>query len=382
MAYVGGGYVDTDYVGTYLDVGAQFGPFLDSAYVSSRYVSGNYTGDYLDIFFDPGGSFVESGLGAFSDTQGFVAGLPFSEQGTAAQSSVTTGWPGFLPDQGGILENDTDADGDPLSYTVLTQPEIGTLTAYAGGAFDWTFPLGSPVGRYSWTYRLFAGGESGNVGRVYMTHGNLFADSGVSGFAGQFNFDFQEQGTAATVFVTGFGGELLLTINDAGTAATTDSQGFAGTISFGFIRRGTSADSAVSGFSGGLLDTFDQAGTAAVSDTQGFAGILDVGVFFNQQGTGAANDAQGFAGDLLSGAFNQQGTAAESTSTGASSNIVFGFFEQGVVAQSTTQGFSVVEITQLDGQFYALVPADRDTFTVPADDAVFQVQNDDFIGVA
>lgn len=310
-------------------------------YVAESYTAKGYTGEFYNGF--PGGepvSFIASGEGAAVDCQGFSGGFQFSKQGTEASVGVTTGWPGFVPDAGGILDNDADPDGDPLSYTVVTQPEAGTLSAYVGGAFEWD-PGAAPPGRYSWTYRLFAGGEqSDDLGVVTIEYGNLFASVGVQGFASDFGFGFEEQGSAASVLITGFAGEMLLTVADAGTAADADCEGFAGSVTVGFIGRGTRAEVAPQGNDGLLVGTFVDQGTAASVECEGFAGTLQVGTFFNAQGTAAEVAPEGNSGTLDTGGFSRQGTGAEVIPIGVAGNMRLGFTKQGSAAGVNVQGFS------------------------------------------
>lgn len=354
----------------------------EASYWSQRwYPNSWFDANWFDSSVATSTGFNGVGTSANLDVQGFSGGLPFTGQGSTASVGNDAYYSGFLPDTGGILDNDSDPDGDPLSYTVVTQPQAGTLTTYAGGAFDWVIPISTPEGRYSWTYQLYAGGEAGNIGTVRIEHGQVYASVGSTGFAGALNFDFQEQGSAGTVFVTGFSGDLTLTFDKQGAAAQSALVGLAGTIEYGSVLRGTAADTGSQGFSGALFGTFNQQGTSADSDAQGFAAVLPS---FSVPGTSASVSVSGFAGDIVLGApvpFDEQGSGVAVDIDGGSSNLLTGFSAQGTVAVVTAQGFAEVSVSQLGGQFYAVVPVDRDRFTVPADDAVFSVQDDDFIGV-
>ena len=340
MAYLNESYVATRYGGPrYFNYGAAGGPtpgvYSNERYLHRRYVSERYVSRDLLV----GGPFIEAGFSATVDVTGFQAGFQFSKQGTKATTGVSSYYTGFSPDPGGILDNDSDPDGDPLSFTVITQPEVGTLTVYAGGAFDWIITPGTPVGRYSWTYELFAGGESGGIGTVTMEHGNVFAESSVSGFAGQFGFGFNSQGTKATSFTTGFISSLLLTFDKAGTAATLDSQGNAGDAWYGLAQRGTRAEVGVQGYAGDLVGQFNQQGTGASVTVTGYAGTLDTGTFFNSQGTTGTVTVQGFAGELLESLFIGQGSQANVSISGFSNNLVLGVNAAGTTATLDVQGF-------------------------------------------
>lgn len=339
MAYLNAGYLPSGYAGPrWYAYGIAYQP-TDSAYVNKRWLASGYTSPrYIDTTILAGGAFIAAGVAATTEVDGFAGGMPWTQQGSSASAGVSAHYSGFQPDPGGILDNDSDPDGDPLSYVVLTQPEVGTLNAYAGGAFDWNFPVGTPIGRYSWTYQLYAGGEAGGIGTVTMEHGDLFASVGVEGFNGQFGTAFDEQGTSASVLVTGFSGEMLLTIDASGSRAETAPAGNAGDIVAGFIVRGTAAEVGAQGFIGGFFGTFDQQGSVASVECVGFAGTLDVGVFFSEQGIAAANDVEGFAGGLVSGGFDEAGTAAVVGLASGAGNLRFGLADLGIAAAVGVSG--------------------------------------------
>src|SRR6185436_10379607 len=56
----------------------------------------------------------------------------------------------------GVLSNDTDADGDPLSAVLVTGPTHGTLTLNANGSFTYV-PVTNYNGADSFTYRASDG---------------------------------------------------------------------------------------------------------------------------------------------------------------------------------------------------------------------------------
>jgi len=68
----------------------------------------------------------------------------------------------------GVLFNDTDAEGDPLTASVVTQPQNGTLTLNGDGSFTYT-PTGNFNGSDSFTYRANDGTENGNTATVTIT---------------------------------------------------------------------------------------------------------------------------------------------------------------------------------------------------------------------
>lgn len=68
----------------------------------------------------------------------------------------------------GVLSNDTDTNGDPLSSALVTGPSNGTLTLNANGSFVYT-PNGDYHGTDSFTYRANDGTVNGNVVTVSIS---------------------------------------------------------------------------------------------------------------------------------------------------------------------------------------------------------------------
>ena len=64
-----------------------------------------------------------------------------------------------------LLSNDTDADGNPLTTTVVAQPEHGTLGLNANGTFTYT-PEANFVGADSFTYKANDGQADSNIATV------------------------------------------------------------------------------------------------------------------------------------------------------------------------------------------------------------------------
>ncbi len=56
----------------------------------------------------------------------------------------------------GVLMNDSDSNGDPITATLLSSPSSGTLTFNSNGSFSYT-PSGSFVGSVNFTYRVSDG---------------------------------------------------------------------------------------------------------------------------------------------------------------------------------------------------------------------------------
>jgi hypothetical protein len=68
----------------------------------------------------------------------------------------------------GVLGNDTDADGDPLTAAKLSDPANGTLAFNANGSFGYT-PNAAFTGSVTFTYRANDGTADSNTATVTIT---------------------------------------------------------------------------------------------------------------------------------------------------------------------------------------------------------------------
>lgn len=68
----------------------------------------------------------------------------------------------------GVLVNDTDVDGNPLTATIVSLPAHGTVTLNADGSFVYT-PAADFNGSDSFTYRANDGTADGNIATVNLT---------------------------------------------------------------------------------------------------------------------------------------------------------------------------------------------------------------------
>jgi len=68
----------------------------------------------------------------------------------------------------GVLLNDTDANGDPLTAVLAGGPPTGTLHLHADGSFTYTPPHGF-VGPVTFTYRANDGLADSNTATVTIT---------------------------------------------------------------------------------------------------------------------------------------------------------------------------------------------------------------------
>ncbi|RYD22127.1 MAG: tandem-95 repeat protein, partial [Verrucomicrobiaceae bacterium] len=68
----------------------------------------------------------------------------------------------------GVLANDTDADSDPLTASIVANPVHGTVALAANGSFTYTPTVGYN-GSDSFTYRASDGGRNSNIATVSIT---------------------------------------------------------------------------------------------------------------------------------------------------------------------------------------------------------------------
>lgn len=72
-----------------------------------------------------------------------------------------------VSDYDGVLYNDMDMDGDPLSAQLMSPPAVGTLTLDTNGAFVYSAPSGY-TGSTTFTYRAIDYAETGNTATVII----------------------------------------------------------------------------------------------------------------------------------------------------------------------------------------------------------------------
>ncbi len=118
----------------------------------------------------------------------------------------------------GVLANDTDLDGDPLSATLTGGPSHGTLMLDPGGSFVYT-PGPGYVGSDSFTYTAGDGLAVSGVGTVSIT---VYRAAGVTPDGGGV------PGTPLTVFASG--GNLTLTWGSSCSTTDTDYEVYEGTL--------------------------------------------------------------------------------------------------------------------------------------------------------
>ena len=151
-------------------------------------------------------------------------------------------------DAPGILANDTDAEGDPLTATLVSGPTNGTMTLNADGSLSYT-PNAGFTGADSFTYMANDGTGDSNLANVTIdvqaaapvprnvVGGNdrytLAQDTTLSADApGVLGNDIDADGDALTAVLFSDVQHGSLTLNSDGSFAYTPEAGFVGTDSF------------------------------------------------------------------------------------------------------------------------------------------------------
>ncbi len=84
---------------------------------------------------------------------------------------------------GGVLANDTDMDGDPLTAQLMSPPMMGSLSLNTNGSFVYAAPSAF-TGNVTFTYRAFDGTQTGNTATVTIGVGSGSGSGSSSGGGG------------------------------------------------------------------------------------------------------------------------------------------------------------------------------------------------------
>ena len=148
----------------------------------------------------------------------------------------------------GVLVNDSDVDGDPLTAVLVTGPSNGSLTLNADGSFVYT-PNANFNGADSFTYRANDGLADSNVATVQITV-NAVNDAPVAtddaysmnedavlviGPTGVLGNDFDIDGNPLTAIVAAGPSHGALTLNADGSFTYTPNANYHGGDSFTYI---------------------------------------------------------------------------------------------------------------------------------------------------
>ena len=149
----------------------------------------------------------------------------------------------------GLLANVTDADGDPLTASVVARPTHGTLTTNADGSFTYT-PNALYFGTDRFTYKANDGMADSNAATVNLTvthvnHAPVAVNDSYTTSAGQppltitalggiLANDTDADGDSLTAVLIANPAHGRLGFNTNGSFVYTPDAGFAGTDSFGY----------------------------------------------------------------------------------------------------------------------------------------------------
>jgi VCBS repeat-containing protein len=142
----------------------------------------------------------------------------------------------------GVLGNDTDPEGDPMTAVVVNSPSHGTLTLAAGGSFTY-IPTAGYSGPDSFTYRAADGFTQSSPQTVSLTVND--APAGVAdsyrvttgqtllvGKPGVLGNDTDAEGDALSASLVGTVAHGTLTLNADGSFGYTPAGGYTGADSF------------------------------------------------------------------------------------------------------------------------------------------------------
>ncbi|NUQ65944.1 MAG: tandem-95 repeat protein, partial [Pirellulales bacterium] len=160
--------------------------------------------------------------------------------------------------EGGLLANDSDGEGDPLTAAVVDQPTNGTLVVNADGSFEYT-PAEGFVGDDSFTYVANDGQADSNVATVTISVARLntaptAVDDAYSMTAGEtlsvaegglLANDTDGEGDPLVVAVVAEPSNGTLVLNADGSFEYTPAEGFIGDDVFTYVASDGQAESNV-----------------------------------------------------------------------------------------------------------------------------------------
>ncbi len=235
----------------------------------------------------------------------------------------------------GVLANDTDGDGDPLTATLVAGPTNGTLTLNADGSFSYT-PNANFSGSDSFTYTAGDGTTSTDPITVTITV-NPFADSPVAvddeysvaedevlnvALPGVLANDTDADGDVLSAAVVSGPANGTLTMNADGSFSYTPNAGFSGTDTFTYTASdGTSSDE----------------GTVTITVTAGNDGPTAVAdEYTTDQDTALTIDAPGVLGNDT----DPEGDALSAAVVSGPANGTLTLNADGSFTYTPTTGFS------------------------------------------
>jgi VCBS repeat-containing protein len=196
---------------------------------------------------------IAADLGAFE----YVAAGAHSAPVAADNSYNTSEDTALTVAAAGVLGNDTDAEGDSLTASLVTGPAHGTLTLNTNGSFTYT-PAANYHGSDSFTYRAYDGSAYSGVATVSLTV-NAVNDAPVAAAdsystpmgtaltvaaSGVLANDTDAEGSALTASLVTGPAHGVLSLNANGSFVYTPAAGYSGSDSFVYRASDGSAYSA------------------------------------------------------------------------------------------------------------------------------------------
>jgi VCBS repeat-containing protein len=247
-----------------------------------------------------------------------------------------------VPAASGVISNDTDADGDPLTISNVTSPSHGALSMNADGSFSYT-PTAGFHGTDSFTYTVTDGFAQSNTATVNIAvdtapvaNGDSYAVGmntplTVAAGSGVQANDTDADGDALTSSVVAGPTHGGLTLNSDGSFTYTPNAGYTGADSFTYKDNDGTQDSntvAVTLNVGGGGDYFGTPGndthTAGVGETDHVSATTQPGGTDNLTGnTGATLSFDTATGGVTATAGS--GTVSYTTASGPGTTTYTGF---------------------------------------------------------
>lgn len=228
---------------------------------------------------------------------------------------VTEDTPLTVPQATGVLANDTDANGDPLTAQVVTQPSHGTVNLSANGSFVYT-PATNYNGSDSFTYQANDGSANSGIATVTFsisaandvpagTADSYITNSGtplnVPAATGVLANDTDADGNPLTAILVTNPAHGTLALNGDGSFVYTPTANFSGPDSFTYRANDGSSNSSIVTVS----ITVNSTNTAPVSVNDTYT-VTEDGVLTVPVATGILNNDSDANGNPLTAAVVSQ----------------------------------------------------------------------------
>ncbi|MCF6386576.1 Ig-like domain-containing protein [Mycobacterium sp. MBM] len=192
-----------------------------------------------------------------------------------------------VPLAGNVLTNDTDADGNTLTATLVSGPTHGTLTLNTDGTFTYT-PTTNYNGTDSFTYTASDGTITSNTATVTVTvnavndapvstNDSYSTNQGIALNGNVLSNDSDVDGNTLTASVVAGPAHGSLTLNANGSFTYTPATNYNGTDSFTYVANDGTANSTVATVSITIVDNVAPTAVDVQTTNGGSAGYLDQG---------------------------------------------------------------------------------------------------------